>query len=317
MIFVLFAFGFLLQGCTLQKRTLMPGWHLERVGQASTDADTASAELIPILDTEESLAPDEAAPTALDPLVPVKGLMAFSPPVENAASLQMPNNAWEASLHELQPADEVAMNAGVEPVQPSIKDKEERTAMSVLAALLVAGSVFAFRTASRAGGGAIALLGVGLLAMAWKVFRYAFPKGRNQLVKPTDQVPHAEVESSTQPPGHTNGIAVRIAMGLLSVVLGLASIPSFSLGFFDPSLAPFALLGVGFLVLAWRSFLVAFPDLRPRFERTNSRYAARRAKREARLANDPNRQWMWLLALIPVALLILFASSFSFPAFGM
>ena len=104
---------------------------------------------------------------------------------------------------------------------------------------------------------------------------------------------------------------------LLSVVLAFASIPAFSLGFFDPSLAPFALLGVGLLVLAWRSFLVAFPHLRPRFERTNSRNAARRAKREARLANDPNRQWLRLLALIPVALLILFAASLSFPAFGM
>ena len=317
LILVLFASGLLLQGCTLQKRTLMPGWHLERVGQASTYDDVERPEPLPDLNTGESVPPDVATPTALDLLVPVKALMSFSPPVENAASLQMPNNAWEASLHELQPADEVAMNAGVEPVQPSIKDKEERTAMSVLAALLVAGSVFAFRAASRAGGGAIALLGVGLLAMAWKVFRYAFPKGRNQLVKPTDQAPPAEVESYAQPSGHSNGIAVRIAMGLLSGVLAFASIPAFSLGFFYPSLALFALLGVGFLVLAWRSFLVAFPDLRPRFERTNSRYAARRAKREARLANDPNRQWMWLLALIPVALLILFASSFSFPAFGM
>ena len=38
-ILALFAFGFLLQSCTLQKRTLMPGWHLERVGQASTYDD--------------------------------------------------------------------------------------------------------------------------------------------------------------------------------------------------------------------------------------------------------------------------------------
>ena len=147
--------------------------------------------------------------------------------------------------------------------------------------------------------------------------RYAFPKGRDELSEPTAPEPPAEVNSIEQPTGHTNGVAVRIAMGLLSGVLAIASIRAFSLGFFDPSLALFALLGVGFLVLAWRSFLVAFPDLRPRFERTNSLYAARRAKREARLANDPNQQWMWLLALIPVALLILFAASLSFPAFGM
>lgn len=295
----------------------MPGWHVERAGQASATADLAVHEPAPDMAAEEPVPPVSAQPPTLDPLIPVKALMAFSPPMENSAELQMPNYTWGASLHELKPADEVALSAGVEPTQTISKDKEERTAMSVLAALLFAGSVFALRTASRSGGGAIALLGVGLLAIAWKVFRYAFPKGSRQLSKPTDQEPPAEVESIAQPSSHTNGIAVRIAMGLLSGVLAFASIPAFSLGFFDPSLAPFALLGVGFLVLAWRSFLVAFPHLRPRFERTNSRYAARRAKREARLANDPNRQWMWLLALIPVALLILFASSFSFPAFGM
>jgi hypothetical protein len=190
--------------------------------------------------------------------------------------------------------------------------------MGVVAALLIGGSVFAFRTAAQSGSDAApALLGVGLLAIAWRVLRYAYPKGRDQLSEPTAPEPPAEIDPIEQPSVYSNGIAVRIAMGLLSVVLGLASIPSFSLGFFDPSLALFALLGVGFLVLAWRSFLVAFPNLRSRFEKTNSRYAARRAKREARLALDPNRQWMWLLALIPVALLILFAASLSFPAFGM
>ena len=296
----------------------MPGWHLERVGQASTYDDVERPEPLPELNTGKSAPPAVATPTTLDLLVPVKALMSFSPPMENAAELQMPNYTWGASLHELKPADEVAMIAGVEPTQPSSTNKEERTVMGVVAALLFAGGVFALRTAAQPGGDAApALLGVGLLAIAWRVLRYAFPKGRNQLVKPIDQGPPAEVESTAQPSGHTNGIAVRIAMGVLSGVLAFASIPAFSLGFFDPSLALFALLGVGLLVLAWRSFLVAFPNLRPRFEKTNSRYAARRAKREARLAKDPNRQWMWLLALIPVALLILFAASLSFPAFGM
>lgn len=244
--------------------------------------------------------------------------MAFSPSVENAAELQMPRNAQRAELHTLQPTDEVAPGAGVEPTQPSSTNKEERTVMGVVAALLIGGSVFSFRTAAQPGGDATpALLGVGLLAIAWKVLRYAFPKGRDELSEPTAPEPPAEVDSIEQPTGHTNGVAVRIAIGLLSGVLAIASIPAFSLGFFDPSLAPFALLGVGLLVLAWRSFLVAFPNLRPRFEKTNSRYAARRAKREARLADAPNQQWMWLLALIPVALLILFAASLSFPAFGM
>ena len=318
LILVLFAFGFLLEGCALQKRSLMPGWHVERVGQASANTDAPLPEMMPDVAMEEPMPPAVTAPTSLDPLIPVKALMAFSPSVENAAELKMPRNLQQGELHTLQPADEVVPSAGIEPVQPSSTNKEERTVMGVVAALLIGGSVFAFRAAAQPGGDAApALLGVALLAIAWRVFRYAFPKGPDQLNEPTAPEPPAEVDPTEQPSVYSNGIAVRIAMGLLSGVLAFASIPAFSLGFFDPSLAPFVLLGVGLLVLSWRSFLVAFPILRPRFQRTNSRSAARRAKREARLANDPNRQWMWLLALIPVALLILFASSLSFPAFGM
>ncbi len=317
-ILLFFALGLLFQGCSLQKRTLMPGWNVERVGQVSNNTEAPSPEMIPDITTEEPEPPAGTAPTSLDALIPVKALMKFSPPVEYAAKLQMPHNAQRLEQHTLQPVDEVAPGAGVEPTQPSSTNKEERTVMGVVAALLIGGSVLAFRTAAQTGSDAApALLGVGLLAIAWRVLRYAFPKGRDELSEPTAPKPPAEVDSIEQPSGHTSGVAVRIAMGLLSGILAFASIPAFSLGFFDPSLAPFALLGVGFLILAWRSFLVAFPHLRPRFERTNTRYAARRAKREARLAEDPNQQWMWLLALIPVALLILFATSLSFPAFGM
>lgn len=317
-ILVLFAMGFLLQGCSLQKRTLMPGWHVERAGQMSKDTDALSPEMMLDMATEEPEPPAGTAPTSLDLLIPAKALMKFSPPVEYAAKLQMTHNAQRLEQQTLQLVDEVALSAGVQPTQPSSTNKEERTVMGVVAALLIGGSVFAFRNAARTGSDAApALLGVGLLAIAWRVLRYAFPKGRDEWDGPTVPESPAAVDPIEQPTGHTNGVAVRIAMGLLSGVLAFASIPAFSLGFFDPSLAPFALLGVGLLVLAWRSFLVAFPNLRPRFERTNSRYAARRAKREARLAHDPNRQWMWLLVLIPVALLILFAASLSFPAFGM
>ena len=317
-ILVLFALGFLLQGCSLQKRTLLPGWHVERVGQVSNNTDAPSPEMMPDMAPEEPEPPAETPPTSLDPLIPVKALMKFSPPVDYGPELQMPHNAQRLDQHALQPADEVAPSVGVEPTQPSSTNKEERTVLGVVAALLIGGSAFAFRTAAQPGGDAThALLGVGLIAIAWRVLRYAFPKGRDELSEPTAPESPAAGDPIEQPTGHTNGVAVRIAMGLLSGVLAFASIPAFSLGLFDSSLAPFALLGVGFLVLAWRSFLVAFPNLRPRFEKTNSRYAERRAKREARLASDPNRQWMWLLALIPVALLILFAASLSFPAFGM
>lgn len=41
--FAIFALGLLLQGCSLQKRSLMPGWHLERVGQGSATAPTKTS----------------------------------------------------------------------------------------------------------------------------------------------------------------------------------------------------------------------------------------------------------------------------------
>ena len=66
LILALFAFGFLLQSCTLQKRTLMPGWHLERVGQASTYDDVERPEPLPNLNTGESVPLNVATPTALD-----------------------------------------------------------------------------------------------------------------------------------------------------------------------------------------------------------------------------------------------------------
>ena len=310
---VLFALGFLFQGCTVQKRSLMPGWHVERLAQTFADSDVTRFQPVESIAQETSAPSVVTAPSPLDPLIPVRALMVFSPPNESAPELQMLYSVLEANLDDHQPDDEVASNSGVESTEPSRieVDKKRKRNLSTIAALLgviaiVALDLFATPT-----------IGLVAIAMALIALRAAFSKPPNQLSKPNGPDESAAAESTGQTSGYTNSNAVRIAMGLLSVVLGLASIPAFSLGFFDPSLAPFALLGVGFLVLAWRSILVAFPNLRPRFERTNARYAARRAKREARLANDPERQWMWLLALIPVALLILFASSLSFPAFGM
>ena len=38
--FTIFALGLLLQGCSLQKRSLMPGWHLERIDKTAATAPT-------------------------------------------------------------------------------------------------------------------------------------------------------------------------------------------------------------------------------------------------------------------------------------
>ena len=52
-ILVLFALGFLCQGCTFQKRSLMPGWHVERAGQVSNNTDAPSPEMMLDIATEK------------------------------------------------------------------------------------------------------------------------------------------------------------------------------------------------------------------------------------------------------------------------
>jgi hypothetical protein len=112
-ILVLFALGFLSQGCTLQKRTLMPGWHVERVGQASTYADVAVHNPAPDMTTEESIPPVLAQSKTLDPLIPVQDLMAFTPPVEiaRAPKIQHPNR--QAYPHEHPQFDELGRSSNV------------------------------------------------------------------------------------------------------------------------------------------------------------------------------------------------------------
>ena len=71
----------------------MPGWYVDRVGQASVNTDASMPEMMPDITTEGPNPPAVKVPKSLDLLIPVKALMAFSPSVENAAELQMPQRA--------------------------------------------------------------------------------------------------------------------------------------------------------------------------------------------------------------------------------
>ena len=223
----------------------MPGWHLERVGQASTDADTPSAECVPELNTKESVLLAEAAPAALDPLIPVKALMAFSPPMENSAELQMLHNVFEANLDGHQPAEEVAASSGVESTEPSgeeIDKKRQRTLVTIAALLGVAAIVALDLSAAPA-------IGLVLIAIALTALRFAFP--------------YAKPESSEQPPDQKEGRGKRIAMGVLAVGLGFASGMAIAFGLFG-QFWPLVVLGVGLGLLALRALVVAVPNAFPR-----------------------------------------------------
>lgn len=88
--FVLLAFGLLLQGCTLQKRSLMPGWHVEKVEHASSISEVPSAEPVLEIFAKASEQPLVAAPSLADPLIPLKGLMACSPSIVIAPEWKIP-----------------------------------------------------------------------------------------------------------------------------------------------------------------------------------------------------------------------------------
>ena len=245
LILALFAFGFLLQSCTLQKRTLMPGWHLERVGQASTYDDVERPEPLPDLNTGESVLLAEAAPAALYPLIPVKALMAFSPPMENSAELQMPHNVFEANMDANQPAEEVASSSGVESTEPSGEepDKKRQRTLVTIAALLGVGAIVALDLS------ATPTIGLVLIAIALTALRFAFP--------------YAKPESSEQPPDQKEGRGKRIAMGVLAVGLGFASGMAIAFGLFG-QFWPLVVLGVGLGLLALRALVVAVPNAFPR-----------------------------------------------------
>ena len=319
---LLLAFGIVLQGCTLQKRSLMPGWHLEKPGQASGTSGSHIAEPVAEILIEESLQKVASAPSFVAPIIPEKALMAFSSQVDNTPELKLPRYVRRVNWHETQPIDEVVPSAGVKPnPQPSNieKGKQHRIALSALAALLCTGSVFAFKTALRPGGDESAsLFGVGLVAVAWKVLRVAFPRRRKQMSTPNETKLHAEAGSTVQPTGQIKGPVMRIALGLLAAVLSWGSAVAFILAGFDRKInVGLLLLGVGLLALALRAFSVTFPRLRTVFKKQKKSDAPSTEKREEGPVRHLNRDWLWLLAFIPVAFIIAVISTFSFPAFGM
>lgn len=211
---LLLAFGIVLQGCTLQKRSLMPGWYVENRGQASAASGTHIAEPVAEIFTEESLQTVVVAPSFVDPFIPVKALMAFSSQVENARVLKLPRHVPRANWHEPQPIHEVVPSAGVKLTHQSAIEESRRQAQ-------------------------------------------------------------VEAESTQQFTGQTKGMAMRIALGLLGVLLAWVSGLAFVLAFFDRTINwGLLLVGVGLLALALGALSVTFPRLRALFKRQNKPDAA-------------------------------------------
>jgi len=329
LIFCLLAFGLIIQGCTVQKRTLMPGWHVERSGHFGSSAGDPIHEASPGETVAEvRLNPDVSTPVPLEPLIPVKALMAFSPPKEMASEPRAPGYARRLNPSEPQKFGEVALSADVQPIQRRFNEgggKEQLNSMHALAALLAAAGLYAVVAALRpAVDDILAVLGIGLVTMAWKILRSASPKHPNQLSNPQEPAPVAAAELPPEPAVEEKSVAMRIALGALALVLGWCSVIAFIFAFIDVkpriNAGPF-IVGIGLLALTWRALQVAFPGMSRRLRnllkipsRTD---AVSTVKQESSTTTQPNRDWLWLLAIIPVILIILAVSSFSFPGFGM
>lgn len=109
-VIVLFVFGIFLQGCSLQKRSLMPGWHVERIAKASTTPDESAVEGANHMAVNESLEIHAEGTAPLqDPLIPMKALMAYSPAIEGVPELRIPHIPQPVDAFEALPI----ANAGI------------------------------------------------------------------------------------------------------------------------------------------------------------------------------------------------------------
>ena len=97
---ILVAIGFSLSGCSLQKRSIMPGWHVEKHHQhdaiSGAMAEHESKQEVPSPSLASSLhVPSSSQPEARmhgkdrDPVIPVKSLMSYSLPAETAQEKQL------------------------------------------------------------------------------------------------------------------------------------------------------------------------------------------------------------------------------------
>ena len=301
---LLLGVGFLLQGCSLQKRSLMPGWHVERIAHTKASLSSQVAENHtdePVQLTEQ---PVQLISSLKESPVPNIELRKGNPVIESAPERKLTETMQSELRLEHQRVVQVLPNLGSasseEPPTGEV-DKKRKRSLVTIAGLLGVAAIVAFDLI------ATPTIGLMIMALALTALRFAFPYGGS--------------EPSEQRSVRADGIGKRIAMGVIGSVLGLASIPAFALGFLDMSTLPIALLGFLLVYLSLRAFMIAFPiafpRLRARWVNAEKAQAQARKQWKRERGDEPSRDWLWLLALIPLALIILIVSTFSFPAFGM
>ena len=324
------ALGMLLQACTIQKRSHLPGWHVERAIALSSKVSEVSEDSEAVVDVKAEPA-EKALEVAVVP-APLTSLEAFVPEDIGAAEPKLQTLDFRSSWCESSRVNHVVSEEDVE-TTPQNPGGLGRVVWRVLLGVIAAGlGAYGIRVVQMGlgwwdgmsgnpqynpdGDVTLFLLGVVLLEAAWRALLVAFQKLRAwvpswSVLKPDRQAGQAkqkEREDHLPPPEESRSTAGRILMGLLAIPLAIGSMPAFAMAFgwgFHEFTVPFALLAMGLVWLSLRALLEAFPKLQARTKVWASPDAKqkRSAKRQEREATslDSSQPW-WRLSLPVLAI---------------
>ena len=182
----LMAAGFFFQGCTLQKRSIMPGWYVERLGRVSVTSKGSSPEVF--AKAEEVSDHARLAFMSRQKAAPIqnKSWMVGVPDLSIASEHENPRVVEEETADKLQSFVELGViERGKSDLEPSEEERSLllRTFMGLLAIALDVAIVPIVSLGFFGGGWVLPLaitLGVGLLTLSWFAWLAAFPKFRSR-----------------------------------------------------------------------------------------------------------------------------------------
>ena len=186
---VLLVVGLLLQGCTIQKRSVTPGWHVERAGRVSSVSSPTNPDMLVEVDKESKKKAFAVLSIPDIPPLPLNALMAYLPPVSTMSEQPKLHFTEKKGVRESFPGHEVGSDAKREPTtDPSMDDISawKRIFMGLLALTLDVASVPVISLGFWYGSWALVMfiaLGAGLLYVSWFAWLAAFPKFRSQVRK--------------------------------------------------------------------------------------------------------------------------------------
>lgn len=334
-----FSLGLLFQGCTVQKRSHLPGWHVERATQrVGHRAAAMSSEEPQVSDAPVSLKAEpaeEVLAVAVAP-APLPSLEASLSLDFGASEPELQKLEWRLSSHESAHVNDAVSEEEVEPATNNSGGLGRvlwRVLLGLVAAVLGANGIWFVQwglgwwdsvgwsrfgmSYTPEGSLAVLLLGVVLLEVAWRALLMAFPKLRAWELSWSDlkrdpkvrEARREELKEHLPPVEERRSVLGRVFMCLLAIPLAIGCIPAFAMAFgwgLHYFTVPFALLGLGLIWLSLRALLEAFPKLRARINMWASPDAKQRrlTKRQERAATPPSPSQPWWLPSRPVLFIV-------------